>query len=192
MGYRNKIALLEKSKREEIKEMTHEQLVKWFKKTGSGDVLDPDDDYVPCYELANEFYELGKYCDLEYLNEVKMPVFLNTETNNNFNSDGEFVLIEKAGLLLIIEEYRKKILKYYESILTPPQHDIDLNCVETADMVIRSKIKEWTSEFIKPYNLNMTDPDIVDSWSYEYTIFELVRHLKTFDFEKYHVCLTGW
>lgn len=188
MGYRNKISLLEKSKREEVKEMTYEQLVKWFKKS---DTVDPDDDYVPCYELSEEIYELGKYCDLKYLDEVKMPVFLNSETDSRFNEDGEFVIIGKEGLLLIIEEYRKKVLNYYQGLLTPSEDDIRFDRVETPEMAVKSKVREWTAEFIKPYDLRMDNPEVVSSWSYEYQIFELVRLLKTTDYEKYHVCLTG-
>lgn len=50
MGYRNKIAILEISKLEAIKDMTYEEILKAYGKN----------DHVACYTLAEEVYEVGK------------------------------------------------------------------------------------------------------------------------------------
>lgn len=191
MGYRNKIAILSKERHEIIKDMTHGQLVKWFQKNLSeAGALDEDDKYVPCYELAEELFDMGKYCELDVLNQFKRPIFSKVRTNNQFNDEGEFCIIGKEGLLEIIEDNRKKVVKYYELLVHPEKADKYFS--ETSESHLKAKLEEWGNNYCRPYCLDLERPAVVDSWSYEYTTFELVRILKTIDYEKYEVCLTGW
>ena len=51
-----------------------------------------------------------------------------------------------------------------------------------------AKLNEQT----KPYNTDIEDEKIVNSWLYEYSIFELVRLFKKFDWENDVLLLYGW
>lgn len=185
MGYRNKIAILSKDVHEQIRGLTYGELVKWHQASGKDPVLD---DYVPAYEIAEELYCLGKYCQLEITN-FKRPVFDKTRTHNKFNDGCEFYFIGKDGLLAIIESYRLKIVEYYEGLIDPSKQG---PFKTTTESHLRSQLAEWNNEYCRPYDLREDSDEIVSSWKYEYAIFELVRILKSIDFETHDVCITGW
>lgn len=192
MGYRNKIALLSKEDHAAIRGMTHKQLIKWFQ--NKKEKPDYTDTYVPMYEISEEIYELGKYCELKFLKEHKQKIFDRPALNREYNGEGEFYIIGKAGLRAIIEDYHQKILKYYKGILEPTAEDLRFGDVTTPEKAIAAKIREWEKNNfgVLPYCLREDSPEVVSSWSYEYQIFELVRLYKTIDYNKFEVCLTGW
>lgn len=194
MGYRNKISLLSKDRHQIIKGMTNKQLEKWWLAQNENADVDDGRVYVPMYDLSEEIYEMGKYCDNKYLKPFKKMIFDKPAVNKRFNDEGEFFIIGQDGLKAIIENYHEKILKYYKEILEPNDQDVRYGWNTTPEKHIRDQIKEWDkNQFdIRPYCLRMDSPDIVSSWKFEYTIFELVRLYKTIDYEKYEVCLTGW
>lgn len=179
MGYRNKIAILDIAKREEIKDMTIDQLKKSYNK-----------DYVSCYEISKEVYEIGKYWDHDFLMKFKRDIFTNPDTNNFFNEESEFYIIGKDGLAAIIEAYRLSIVKYFDSVLNPKLATsvLDIN----PQKYLESKAREWDNKSFKPYNLDLTSEEIVSSWTHEYAIFELVRIYKSIDETKQLICITGW
>ena len=189
MGYRNNIAILCKEKHKAIRGMTMPQLRKWY---FAPEKVDPDDDYVPLYELSEEVYGMGKSCDLSFLKQVKKEIFDRPATNKYFNDDNEFYIIGKEGLALIIEHYRQKVVSYYEKILTPDEKDLRFNWHTTPQQHIERQLEEWKSQYVKPYNLDLDKPAVVSSWQFEYGIFELVRLYKTIDDDKFEICITGW
>lgn len=207
MGYRNKIALLDKGVHVEIKDMTMDEIKNyWSNKTG--EEIDEDGYlYIPIYELSNEIYELGKYCELDYLNEHKKDIFSKKEVEDYFNDGQEFKIIGKEGLLAIIEDYRLKVVKMYQDLINRMEKPEDektedekvtemLHPEDSPLSHFKGKLREWDCELggrkFTPYQLNEKVNSVVSSWKYEYQVFELVRLLKTIDFDKNELVLTGW
>ena len=55
---------------------------------------------------------------------------------------------------------------------------------------LNEKILDWSApRFI--YNTKREESNIVESWDYEYALFELLHIYKTFDTEKYYLTWTG-
>ena len=181
MGYRNYIALLDRKKHNEIKDMTYSQLQKWY-----------GDEYVPCYKLASEVHEIGKYWDCDFMDKLKQPIFTRPSTDKRFNEDGEFYAINKDALKVIIESYRDKVVAYYESLLNPSERDKLLGDVKTPEIHVKQQLSLWSEKRFTPYNLDLSDQNIVNSWQYEHAIFELVRLYKTIDENEHIICITGW
>jgi len=96
--------------------------------------------------------------------------------NENIYEDCDFHLISKEGYLEIIEWHRAKILAYYKSLL--------IRDTQATTIHIGLIIGEW-EKGNPPYSLDEDEDkdEIVSSWRYEYSIFELVRIFKTFDWE---------
>jgi len=57
---------------------------------------------------------------------------------------------------------------------------------------LSSLIREWEGKYTLPYNLDEDKDEIVSSWKYEYSVFELVRIFKTFDWENNKMVWYGW
>ncbi|WP_218964433.1 hypothetical protein, partial [Bacillus velezensis] len=55
---------------------------------------------------------------------------------------------------------------------------------------IKNNLSEWTRGWA--LNTDINDSWLTSSWKYEYSIFELVRLLKTIDFEKETILFYGW
>ena len=192
MGYRNHIAVLSKERHNIIKDMTRDELQKWWTKE-SGEKPDEDGDiYVPVYKLSREVFELGKYCDMSYLDPYRSDLFSNKEVNTNFNTENEFFMINKEGFESIIEWFRNRIQSCYESILKQDPNDVEEGRVQPIEEFLKKRIQDWKGEFIKPYDIHPDREGIVSSWDYEYEIFELVRVYKSIDWNKELVVITGW
>jgi hypothetical protein len=165
MGYRNYIGRLPKSVHEEVKDLTEQELTDKY-----GGDEDEEDRYFWPYEhlSVEEIYECGKYCD----ERETLTRFFTHKMNSE--SDGEFMLGSKDLLNEIIIAYHKSTTKYYKELLE--NDDIDAHIKHARDMLF-----EWDK--MEPYSLDIDSPKIVSSWKYEYEIFELVRIMKTFDWE---------
>lgn len=161
MGYRNYLYSIPKKEYVKIKDKSYEELKKICK----------EDYFSPCYHLKNikEVYEFGKYCELQTKGRTKR-FFLKFK-----NEDGEFIIAEKSFLLHCIDHYRQKVADYYKNLQDKP--------VEEIKKQLQTKSEYWGGEWI-PYNLNEKTEHLVESWEYEHQIFDLVRILKTFNFEK--------
>lgn len=183
MGFRNYIGVMDKKKHGTIKDMTIPQLKKWY-----------GDDYVPCYKLTNELYEIGKYWDHSFLKPHITKVFSKRNTNKYYEEDHEFFLISKEGFEIIIDSYRKKVRDYYKSILEPTEKDKLLYNIPTPEQAIKNKYETWgkNCEKFKIFPYSTKGDQITDSWEYEYSIFELVRIYKTIKWNKQLVTITGW
>ena len=163
MGYRNYLAKMSKSVYLEIKDITEEELSRKFG--------NEEDNFVWYEDIGDykELHELGKYCDFDI--EDKKERFFTHKMS--WEEDVEFFLASKELLLQIIEEYRQKVVGWYKMALKKNHMEM------RAD--IEGMMVEWTD--FKPYDLNEEKNCIVTSWKYEYSIFELVRILKSFDWK---------
>ncbi len=183
MGYRHKLGLLDKEKHSQIKDMTVAQLKKWY-----------GDDYVPCYEITNEVYELGKYYDDNFVKTYAIDVFSKPATNKYYKSENDFYIISKDGFKAIIDRYRKNVLEFYEMLLKQNENDKLSFNIPTYKQHIEAKIRTWgeNCEKFKIFPYEIEDESISTCWEYEYAIFELVRIYKTVNWDKQLVTITAW
>lgn len=140
--------------------------------------------------------ELPHYEELIYLGDIKdisgTPFF-------DFNIEDygyEFSILTKDDLKNIIEQYYKHVQNEFtnlKELLTPlcKNEQIDYGAIVSH---IYSKFQIWGDSGMnwRPYNLNENRENIVDSNRYEYDVFDLVRILKSFDFENDYLILSGW
>jgi len=173
MGYRNYLGKVKKSKHDELGSLTNDQLVNLY-----GDV-ENNGDYVDVKEITDhvKLYELGKYCDFDITKTTKR--FFKEKLP--YEDDCEFIIASKEFLESIIEDYKKYIINFYTNIQN--------NSEEKKEYYFKNKITEWVT--LNPYNLDLDNDTIVDSWKYEYAIFELVRIYKTFDWKNYLLIYSG-
>ena len=163
MGYRNYLYSIPKKEHNKIKNKKEEELVK---------LCGDDGWFSPCRHIrgVKEIYEFGKYCELQTKGRTKR-FFLKFK-----DEDGEFMIAEKNFLLHCIDHYRQKVADYYKNLQNKP--------VEEIKKQLKTKSEYWGGGEWVPYNLNEKTEHLVESWEYEHQIFDLVRILKTFDFEK--------
>jgi hypothetical protein len=174
MGYRHYIGVLDKSKLGIIKDMTLKQLSEYL-----------NEEHVGPGDVTNEVHELGKYYDDKFMKPFKSNVFSKPATNKHFKSDYDLYIISKEGFEAIIDDYRKHVLKYYESLLNPDPNDPFPERRPTPESDIKEKIEVWGRNCtkFKLYPYNMKGEEITTSWKYEHAIFELVRIYKTIDWD---------
>ena len=174
MGYRNYLGSASKKDHEELKGKTEQELIKYQDREEQEDGGWFSPRHAPYH---HELYELGKYCDFGFESELQ-PFFEKVEI-----SDGEFLIMEKKHLLIMIDFYRGLVEDYYKKVLR--KHDGDTSFkdedqiayheIKTPAQVVGHKVNIWGDKTFHPYNLNEKINDIVSSWEYEYAVFELVR-----------------
>jgi hypothetical protein len=171
MGYRNYVGKISNEKYEEGKDLTQEESEKLY-----------GEDFWTAREL-DEFQELhnfGKYCQFEI--EDHLEEFYTK--NKNVYGDCEFHILSKEGFLKIIEWYRLKIYTYYKDLQSQTEKEKDAH--------FSSSVREWEGRFGMPFNLDEDKETVVVSWKYEYSVFELVRIFKTFDWENNKMVWYGY
>ena len=182
MGYRHKIGILDKEKHNVFKSLDMDEM-----KLKYGD---KDNDYwISFHELTNEVFDLGKYYDDSFLKQYSFPIFENEEVNHEANEEDDFYGITKEGFLALIEDQRRKVISYFKEFSLD---NWDEETIAKAQMFFKDKLFEWGDIYpqFKPYNLD--EGDIVSSWKYEYSIFELVRIYRSVDWDKQIVTITAW
>ena len=181
MGYRNYIGRLDKKEHLKIKDYSLEEL---YTHKGLKYEDYPDDVYIGVYDVSQEvIFEFGNYCN-EPPKECMSPVFTNKDTQEYFNEDHEFYIVDKEFIKWKIEEYNKTVVSLYEKLIPDLEKSIDpIPDEETISKWychLRSMSIEW--RMLTPFNLDEGD-EVTTSWKFEYLIFELVRIYKTFDWE---------
>lgn len=178
MGYRNYIGQL---KLGVCRDLDFNSLIKKCKELEN----DYNLDYISPRMLVEELHEFGKYVNIKKLEGNLKHYFNKIEVRKHFESDYEFMEIKKEGLKSIIEEYAEYVANYYEKLLIADEIEVfegqtvEKKCVNA----IKSKLKTWKNDYCIPYNLDEEDKNLVSSWEYEHSIFDLVRIYKTFDWD---------
>lgn len=197
MGYRYRLGKVSKKDHEEkFKGKTYEELKKNYK-------LDDDSfplAYPPEY---TELYELGKYFEMNY----DCSPFYAFDIKEH---DYDFWIMEKTGLEKIIAQFHTEIKKYYEIRLKIVQEETlseqeqqecgiffaEENIQEKLKNAIihhfSNKVSDWSLKFgLRPYSLDK-EKDLIQSWSYEYVIFQLVEIYRNFDWENDYLIYSAW
>lgn len=219
MGYRNYFYLVPKKVVQDIQQLETEEsfyeyvsksryLSKEARKEARKELKtyrkDPDDCYLGLYKIGKEVFEFGKlYWDdtAEQIENTGTKLFKEkTELAERYEDYGAYV-VGKEAVLKAIEIYHNKTKTYFEDLLLSADElqkkhgwwngieDIGERCKDA----VQSKVREWGNRWnIKPYDLEDNKYSIVNSWLYEYEIFELVHILKTIDWNKYDLIFMGW
>lgn len=176
MGYHQRLARISKKIKDICSGKSHEQVMKKYR--------------------IDEFYDLPTYKELIYLGDIK-----DVSGTQFFHFDikdygYEFSILTKDDLKNIIEQYYQHVNREFtnlKELLKPlcKNEQIDYRQIVSH---LYGKFQIWGNNDLKwrPYNLREDRENIVNSNRYEYDVFELVRILKTFDFEKNYLILSGW
>jgi len=189
MGYRTYIGSISKKEYDKIKTFNQERLCVYKN-------LKDKDDYVGAYDIVAELYEFGKYTEFDDKKFFK-PFWKNKKFQEYY--EGDFWIVERKFLNHIIEHYKEKIISHYNKLLdcsatdrTHQKHGVLTIKEEEIKNISSEKaiqwfnhIKDMRSEWTYDFALDLKDEKdrITGSWKYEYSIFELVRIYKTFDWE---------
>lgn len=181
MGYRYYMFKISNDVVKEIKSMSLEQLEEKYKEDG--------EDYFYIDNLpTEEIYEFGKlYFDdtAQRIYSKGVPLFENTEVMEELSDYVPYV-VGKEGLLEAIEIYKSKVINYYKSLLIDDKDGI---ANDKQEEHIKGILREWERGLT--LNLNDNKETLTHSRRYEYRLFELVRLLKTIDFEKNTIVFYG-
>lgn len=196
MGYRHYIRKISKEELAEIKSLnTVSELCEWAKQHNY--VFEPPFDEstpenFPIYELGTELYGFGKGVDWASKMQMANESLFNSKELKDFYEEYDPVIFSKDDFLQVIDDYKNKIIAYYESLLTVTGLD-DRTVEQKQKAHVESQLNEWKNKFgLLPINTDLTTDKICDSWLFEYAIFELVRIYKTIDWENDAIILLGW
>lgn len=188
MSFRYYLGKVPKKKRDELKAKSVAQLEKYV-----------EDDCVRPYMIAKKVYELGSDFNEKELRKFYLPFFTNKATHKELSTGEEqFIILTKEGFLKLIDMYHEKIAEFCKNQEESVKKLIEgkLDPYESAKLQdsMRFKTIEWTDKKKMDYlPYNLTDKDcLVNSWKYEYAIFELVNIYKKFNFEKDYLILYGY
>lgn len=189
MGYRHYMYIVPREKVKDIKSITYKKL--------------KDLEWPSLWEVIgdNQFFEFGKYYEnAEEIQKLGTPLFENPDVNEFFEEYAPYV-VEKDAVLCAIEDMRKRIIKWYDDLLmTQEEFDATHNAWESRlkqpDRIRRhleNQRDEWQNAFgIVAVNTDDESQTIVNSWLYEYEIFELAHQLKMMDWENNVLVFCGW
>lgn len=185
MGYRQYFEKVKKEKIQEIKDLDLQGLIEYAKRKNIE--VDDENNHIFFLDILKtlggiEVFGFGKYYEnAEELCKLGEPVFNNKSVQEQYDDYYPYV-VGKEAVTCAIEWQRKKILNYFQDLLLSDEehkknHPFDKRTrQERIEEEIRDKVIEWESTWITPYNIeNEENNRIVNSWLYEYTIFDLVR-----------------
>lgn len=190
MGFSYKFYALDKDKFNSLKDLNLEQLSNLY----------PCQDYestlIP-FELLDVFNDCDNLADLildkDYIEKIlnsSKPMFKNSEVWESIikysEREGDIPYeVPKEVLLYVIEQAKKNLIDYFKDIK---------ECPARTQLYLERKIDNWTETNygMIPFNLDLNKKEIVNSYSDEYYIFELVRIYKDFDETKQALIIYGW
>ncbi len=192
MGYRHYFYAVPKTQIEAIRKCeTNEEFCGWAESAGyEVDRYEDDPPYMPVYHLGKELYCFGKYVDWAFTMQGKNESIFSTEELQEHYEDYRPVICSQEDFFSVIDIYRKKIASYLESLLSDEK---DMPSEQKCKRDIEERFDLW--ENCMGYYTVDTDLKksyITSSWLYEYSIFELVRLYKTFDWDNDALVLIGW
>lgn len=155
--------------------------------------VEVDDDYVPINHLGKEIYEFGKdYENSDKLYKHGNSLFTSEELNEQYG-DYNAIILEKSGLVCAIEWQRDRIIKIYEDLLREKSINVfdERSQFDRMKEHITSHLRWWKPFYGVAYNLDENRENLVESWLYEHSIFDLVRIYKSFDWENKYLIFAG-
>lgn len=211
MGYRQYFYEVDKSKVDGIRQCkTEEELYKFCVKNGiecDKDEYDGEIEYyMPLYKLGKEIFNFGKYYEngSEIYNHGD-SLFTSNELNERYEDYGCIICDENA-ILCAIEWQKQHIVNMYEHLVNNTFEESyeryaypkEIDDKELHYQRLLRHCKDhltWWKPMFEDYsavNLDKENDNLVHSWLYEHTIFDLVRIYKTFDWENKCLMFMGW
>lgn len=206
MGYRHRFAVVSKSVYDAVKDMSVEQLKEWVATNQPNGWHEmPGEGGFFCHYLLlgqKEIFDFGKDC--WFANDLMCrakPLFSNAETEAAMEP---IVVCDKSDFEFVIEEMRKHIHNYFKEIFDTYSYD-------QMKLHFQNKYEEWgnMTEILgltnmsadkmaainaqhRPYNMDLNRECLVNSWLYEYEIFELVLLYRQFNWDTTVLLFYGW
>ena len=150
------------------------------------DVLDYDEFAITEYEFGSNFWD-----EAEKIIADCEPTWCLSPLFHEDKGSAPHVVKEHT-LKTIIDVIKEDIINYYKGLLKGD----DATRYAMMRTHVEDTIKEWEPEFrpdiMSPINFNQEDEKLTNSWRYEYSIWELVRLYKSFDFERNVLLFVGW
>lgn len=169
MGYRARLGKIPKKEKDKFDGKNYDESKKLL---SEGRRIHTPDSYT-------QLIELGKYFNFKKgeINFYSFDIYKECES--------EFYIMTKENLKELIYDYHENIHIMYERLAKG---------LDDRQKFLNSKVREWDNKFIDPYYLDEedTDGEIVKSWSYEYSIFNLVYIYRTFDWKNDYLIYSAW
>lgn len=196
MGYRARLGKIAKTEREKIKGKSASEVCKMYDNSENGSPYYPKE--------HTELYELGKY--VAYNENNKFENYYDFDITEEMET--EFHIMSKEDLEYIINDYHKKVFENYSFYLKILENktiteeekekfqiysDDEAECKKVVVNFIKSKVREWenSDSILCPYELDKTK-DLIQSWCYEYAIFQLVNIYRNFDWDNDYLIYSAW
>jgi hypothetical protein len=199
MGYRHRFAAVSKTLVDETANHTIDELRQWCDARGKD-----TEDGVFFYDIYDqkEIFDFGKDCRFaEELIAKSQPVYHNNDTQEYMDVP---VIVNKEGFLFVLDQIRLIVKNHYQECM-----EMDADCMKAefkkkADawslaveqipclQTMNPKMQDSMNRAYYPYNIDDDREHIVNSWLYEYSVFELVRLYKTFDWDNNYLLFYGW
>lgn len=203
MSYRYRFIKVKKDIAENCRNMSPEEFRTYVMKNIANHEMD-DDDRMPCvFNMfgQEEIFDFGSDFDHIETTHKSSERFFSKDELNDWYEDYDIRFCTEDTVLAIIECFRKKIETYFRKIAEGPEHkkkgyfeqkiDEWSKFTDNVENNYTEEQKEKINRTYYPYNL--TDKNtLVNSWLYEYEIFELVFILKVFDWDNYSLLFYGW
>jgi hypothetical protein len=172
MGYRARLGKVKKSEKEYWQNKSYDEV---DEEIGSENAV-----YFPPFHT--QIYELGKYFNFT---QGKTPFY---SFDVEEETECEFFIMSKQELKELIQDCHEIIYQYFERMAQGLKYE------DTPQEHVEDKARSWGNQFINPYYLDeeKTDGEITKSWSYEYSIFNLVYIYRTFDWENDYLIYSAW
>lgn len=137
-------------------------------------------------EISDECYKIN--------NHKRHNIFFkNKELNDDYNDDNTLFKVSQEDLLELINLYEQKTISFYEKKINKIKELKEDNierAYEEALSELEYKLSDWKSIGAVDKSLENKDR-IVKSWSYEYSIFDLLHLYKSINFNTHILFVRG-
>lgn len=185
MGYRHYLYKVKKEELNKIRNMRNSDLYIYTKS-------DEEDNYWYPLDLFRDkcIYALGEIDNVLYkvLENNRIDEIFKQEEVKERMEEYDNGILNADGFLKIMETYKEKVVSYLSNLLVDGYKES-----WRENKSSNEKMKEHLEEkirFIKnsnEYDFNLKNEQITGSWTFEYSLFELIRLYKTIDWDNYYV-----
>lgn len=183
MGYRHYLYKVKKDELNKIRNMTNSDIYIYTK---SND----EDNYWSPLDLFRDkcIYELGEIDNTMWkiLKNNRIDEIFTQEEVKEHMEEYDNGILNADGFLKIMETYKEKIISYLNDLLVDKESWRE-------NKTSYEKMKEHLEEKIRfitvsdEYDFNLKNERITGSWTFEYSLFELIRLYKTINWDNYYV-----
>lgn len=198
MSYHYHLDYLPKETVEAIQGMTMHELDAWIE-ANHPESWNPREQSLEIWSCFGQtaFFDLCNHPKIKKIFDTTSPLF------NDKIADGVFdhiKLLTKEDFIRIVNAIREMVYKNYENLRDSSyEHmkaEFDFKAKQWGVPEYFAEMRNLSEEQLlslqQPYDLRENSESIVNSYLWEYQIFELVRLYKTFDWDKNALIFYGW